>query len=38
MPKFEKTKYGWRCSCSKFFGEGVTRAIAFDEWKSAKRG
>lgn len=36
-PKIELSRYGYICYCSRYWGEGRTRAMAFDEWRKARR-
>jgi hypothetical protein len=35
LPKYDKTKLGWKCYNKDGFGIGETKAIAFTAWKQA---
>lgn len=35
LVKYDKTKRGWRCSCTRVWGEGRNRQEAFQAWKQA---
>ena len=37
MPTIHKSKYGYTCKCSKHWGAGHTRAIAFQEWQKISK-